>query len=100
MDNYQGEESKIILLSLVRSNNDDKIGYLSLKNRICVALSRAKHGFYMIGNMNLLAKNSSTWKLISKELQEQDAIGETLCLCCQTHGNISKVKVEEFKFAV
>lgn len=92
VDNYQGEESKIILLSLVRSNNDDKIGYLSLKNRICVALSRAKHGFYMIGNMNLLAKNSATWKLISKELQEQDAIGETLCLCCQTHGNISKIR--------
>lgn len=92
VDNYQGEESKIILLSLVRSNNDDKIGYLSLKNRICVALSRAKHGFYIIGNMNLLAKNSSTWKLIGKELQDQDAIGETLCLCCQTHGNISKVR--------
>lgn len=42
--------------------------------------------------MDLLAKNSSTWKLISKELQEQDAIGEQLNLCCQTHGNISKVK--------
>lgn len=62
-----------------------------MKNRICVALSRAKEGFYIIGNMNLLAKNSSTWKLIGKELQEQDAIGEQLCLRCQTHGNISKV---------
>lgn len=93
VDNYQGEESKIILLSLVRSNTEDKIGYLSLKNRICVALSRAKEGFYMIGNMNLLAKNSSTWKLIGKELQDQDAIGEVLLLRCQTHGNISKVKL-------
>lgn len=47
----------------------------------------------MIGNMNLLAKNSSTWKLIGKELQDQDAIGEVLQLRCQTHGNISKVKL-------
>lgn len=44
VDDFQGEESKIILLSLVRSNEDSKIGFLATENRICVALSRAKHG--------------------------------------------------------
>lgn len=44
VDNYQGEESKIILLSLVRNNKDNKIGFLGTENRICVALSRAREG--------------------------------------------------------
>jgi superfamily I DNA and/or RNA helicase len=50
VDNYQGEENNIIILSLVRSNADDKIGFLNIENRICVALSRAKVGFFLIGN--------------------------------------------------
>lgn len=44
VDNFQGEESRIVILSLVRSNRDGKIGFLSATNRICVALSRAKEG--------------------------------------------------------
>lgn len=52
VDNFQGEENDIIILSLVRSNEDENIGFLRVENRICVALSRAKQGFYLIGNMN------------------------------------------------
>lgn len=44
VDNFQGEESRIVILSLVRSNKEGKIGFLSAANRICVALSRAKEG--------------------------------------------------------
>lgn len=91
MDNYQGEESKIILLSLVRSNNENKIGYLALRNRICVALSRAREGFFMIGNMDLLSKNSPVWHDVRSELERQNAIGSELTLRCQTHDNMTKV---------
>ena len=42
VDNFQGEENEIIVLSLVRSNDDNRIGFLKTDNRICVALSRAK----------------------------------------------------------
>ena len=42
VDNFQGEENDIILLSLVRSNEENRIGFLKTDNRICVALSRAK----------------------------------------------------------
>jgi hypothetical protein len=47
VDNYQGEENDIVLLSLVRSNEDGKIGFLSIENRVCVALSRAKFNRYL-----------------------------------------------------
>jgi superfamily I DNA and/or RNA helicase len=42
VDNFQGEENDIIILSLVRSNDDNNIGFLQIENRVCVALSRAK----------------------------------------------------------
>lgn len=58
LDNYQGEESDIILLSLVRNNDDNKIGFLKIENRVCVALSRARNGLYIMGNMTQLAKAS------------------------------------------
>ena len=48
VDNYQGEENDIILLSLVRSNDQNNIGFLKTDNRICVAISRAKYVFVFI----------------------------------------------------
>ncbi|KAJ4367927.1 hypothetical protein N0V86_009767 [Didymella sp. IMI 355093] len=51
----------IVLLSLVRSNKHHSIGFLSNENRACVALSRAKRGFYLFGNAELLACESWTW---------------------------------------
>ena len=41
VDNFQGEEAKIIIVSLVRSNKDWKVGFLKTMNRINVLLSRA-----------------------------------------------------------
>lgn len=50
VDSYQGEENDIILLSLVRSNESLGIGFLESRNRLVVALSRARRGLYLFGN--------------------------------------------------
>lgn len=81
IDNYQGEQNKIVLLSLVRSNTDGGIGFLACKNRVCVALSRAQCGLYIVGNMNILNSNP-TWKKIESVLIERDAIGNEMPLTC------------------
>ncbi|PCD39296.1 hypothetical protein FGRA07_00567 [Fusarium graminearum] len=52
VDNFQGEEAKIIVISLVRSNPQQECGFLKTSNRINVLLSRAQHGMYIIGNQN------------------------------------------------
>lgn len=54
IDNFQGEESTIVLISLVRSNPEGNIGFLKMANRVNVLLSRAKHGMYLIGNPDTL----------------------------------------------
>nr|XP_053646669.1 NFX1-type zinc finger-containing protein 1-like [Cherax quadricarinatus] len=85
VDNFQGEESNIILLSLVRSNKEGKVGFLRTDNRVCVALSRAKHGLYIAGNMDQLKESSDLWKKIEEDLAKEGAIGKSLTLQCEYH---------------
>eukprot|EP00742_Colponemidia_sp_Colp-10_P011742 GILJ01013092.1.p1 GENE.GILJ01013092.1~~GILJ01013092.1.p1 ORF type:complete len:1832 (-),score=214.16 GILJ01013092.1:109-5445(-) len=85
VDNYQGEENEIILLSLVRSNKDSNVGFLKVSNRVCVALSRARKGFYALGNMDCLSEVSPLWVQIKQRLSEMGCIGPQLELRCQNH---------------
>ena len=98
VDNFQGEENDIILLSLVRSNSEGRIGFLGESNRICVALSRARQGFYCIGNFNLLKSHCKLWKEICDDLNTKEAIGDNLQLICKRHKNVTNVRcAREFK---
>ncbi|XP_038210049.1 NFX1-type zinc finger-containing protein 1-like [Zerene cesonia] len=93
VDNYQGEESKIIILSLVRNNAENRIGFLGTENRICVALSRAREGLYIFGNMSMLKNQSDLWKKINGTLDKASAIGTTLELRCESHpDNITQIE--------
>ncbi|KNG46299.1 dead box helicase [Stemphylium lycopersici] len=96
VDSYQGEENDIVLLSLVRSNNKRSIGFLSSENRACVALSRAKRGFYIFGNAELLACESGTWAAVvdimfkNKKPKvtngQERRVGYQFPLQCSNHG--------------
>ncbi|XP_051996715.1 NFX1-type zinc finger-containing protein 1-like [Xyrauchen texanus] len=84
VDKYQGEENDIVILSLVRSNREGRVGFLNISNRVCVALSRAKMGLYCIGNMEMLSK-VTLWSNILQCLRENDQVGRALILSCQNH---------------
>jgi superfamily I DNA and/or RNA helicase len=85
VDNYQGEENQIIMLSLVRSNLNETVGFLKTNNRICVALSRSKCGMFCIGNFTMIAKKSDTWKNIVDEAKTNGNFGESILLSCARH---------------
>ncbi|EFX83237.1 hypothetical protein DAPPUDRAFT_301907 [Daphnia pulex] len=91
VDNFQGEENDIIILSLVRSNDEAKVGFLKTENRVCVALSRAKKGFYLIGNMSNLAGSSKLWREVNKVLTSNGQIGPHFDLQCEVHHTVIKV---------
>ena len=61
---FKGEENKIIILSLVRSNKEDTAGFVAIDNRVCVALSRARDGMFVFGNFGLLGRRSSKFLLL------------------------------------
>ncbi|KAJ4367471.1 hypothetical protein N0V83_007054 [Neocucurbitaria cava] len=84
VDNFQGEEAKIIIVSLVRSNNEERVGFLKTSNRINVLLSRAQHGMYLIGNTETYA-SVSMWRKVIDMIRASDSVGESLGLCCPKH---------------
>eukprot|EP01114_Cavostelium_apophysatum_P013928 TRINITY_DN3479_c0_g1_i5.p1 TRINITY_DN3479_c0_g1~~TRINITY_DN3479_c0_g1_i5.p1 ORF type:complete len:1573 (+),score=432.49 TRINITY_DN3479_c0_g1_i5:735-5453(+) len=87
VDDYQGDENRVVLLSLVRSNKKKSIGFVKIVNRIIVSLSRAREGLYMIGNKNFLTSLSNEWFQVVKHLEKKKCCGEVLTLQCQKHPN-------------
>ena len=80
VDAYQGEENDIILLSLVRSNAQCKLGFTSVDNRVCVALSRARIGLFICANLQMLASKSELWKRVHRQLERKGRCGSSLPL--------------------
>ncbi|KAF5280965.1 hypothetical protein FQR65_LT14912 [Abscondita terminalis] len=83
LSRYYGN-NKIILLSLVRNNEEGQIGFLNHKSTITSALSRAREGLYMMGNMEMLRANE-IWAKVNDVLVSQRSLGQSLVLRCQIH---------------
>ncbi|KAK9724097.1 hypothetical protein RND81_05G047900 [Saponaria officinalis] len=62
VDGFQGGEEDIIIISTVRSNGNGSIGFLSNHQRTNVALTRARHCLWVIGNGTTLSNSASVWK--------------------------------------
>lgn len=84
VDNFQGEEAKVVVISLVRGNAERKCGFLRTSNRINVLLSRAQHGMYIIGNSDT-ASPVPMWAQVIAMLRLNRQIGPRLSLCCPRH---------------
>ncbi|KAH7493186.1 hypothetical protein FOMA001_g1913 [Fusarium oxysporum f. sp. matthiolae] len=99
VDNFQGEEAKVIIVSLVRSNAQRKVGFLRTENRINVLLSRAKNGMYLIGNSETYL-NVPMWADVHKQLYLADCVGNEIELCCPRHKDTTLTCSEPADFAL
>ncbi|KAL8747727.1 MAG: hypothetical protein Q9190_000426 [Brigantiaea leucoxantha] len=84
VDNFQGEEANVVILSFVRSNPQRKCGFLNSSNRINVALSRARHGMYIIGDTQT-ASSIPMWSEVIAMLEQNGNVGDSLALTCPRH---------------
>jgi ATP-dependent RNA/DNA helicase IGHMBP2 len=57
VDAFQGQERDIMLISLVRSNSEGEIGFLSNVRRMNVAMTRARHLLLMVGDSATLSSH-------------------------------------------
>jgi superfamily I DNA and/or RNA helicase len=83
VDGFQGREKDFILFSCVRarpnyqvnSHNGSAIGFVSDAARLNVALTRAKYGLYLLGNLQTL-QHDSMWSALITNARQRDLVVE------------------------
>ncbi|PBK69035.1 P-loop containing nucleoside triphosphate hydrolase protein [Armillaria solidipes] len=101
IDNYQGEESDIVVVSLTRSNPNNDIGFMCAPERLNVLLSRARNALIMIGNSDTFTnakKGKELWKSLFDLLKGQQHIYDGLPVKCEQHPNRTALLSTELQF--
>ncbi|KAF8002343.1 hypothetical protein HF325_003308 [Metschnikowia pulcherrima] len=76
IDAFQGREKDFLIMSCVRSNKLNKIGFLSDARRMNVALTRARYGLILIGDVECLKNSDGLWREYIESLEEAGSIKE------------------------
>ena len=63
VDGFQGQERDVILVSLVRSNDEGQIGFLRDLRRMNVAITRARMKLIIVGDSSTLTRHPFYRKL-------------------------------------
>ena len=88
IDGFQGQERDVVFISLVRSNDDGKIGFLSDLRRMNVAMTRARMKLVIIGSAATLTRHPFYEKLfLSQEMEngvkKVSEISDGESMCCE-----------------
>lgn len=100
-DNYQGEESDIIIVSLTRSNAAGDIDFMSSPQRVNVLLSRARNALIMIGNADTFMnsrKGKETWIPLMEQLKKDGHIYDGFPVKCERHLNKKAILARSDQF--
>lgn len=65
IDGVQGQECDVVIFSTVRSNPENRVGFLSDARRLNVAITRARFSLIVIGNADTLSSDRN-WEALVK----------------------------------
>ena len=88
IDGFQGQERDVVFISLVRSNDDGKIGFLSDLRRMNVAMTRARMKLVIIGSAVTLTRHPFYEKLFLSQkkgngVKKVSEISDGESMCCE-----------------
>lgn len=101
LDNYQGEESDIVIISLTRSNPNNDIGFMFSPERLNVLLSRARNGLIIVGNATTYThskKGGELWSKLVDLLRRGGHLYEGLPVKCERHPSRIATLVRSFSY--
>ncbi|KAI4920884.1 hypothetical protein J4E85_008999 [Alternaria conjuncta] len=101
IDNYQGEESDIVIACLTRSNDAGDIGFMSSPQRVNVLLSRARNGLIMIGNADTFMnsrKGKEVWVPLMDQLKRDGHVYDGFPVKCEQHPEKTALLTEKEQF--
>lgn len=101
IDNYQGEESDIVIACLTRSNDGGDIGFMSSPQRVNVLLSRARNGLIMIGNADTFMnsrKGKEVWIPLMVQLKRDGHVYDGFPVKCEQHPDKTALLTEKEHF--
>jgi len=84
VDAYQSQENDVVILITTRTRNRDeqvKMGMDFFKDdrRACVALTRARHAIFLIGDLVHVSEGQVWQKFIAKAIQSTSVVKEDYC---------------------
>jgi AAA domain len=71
VDSAQGSEADVVVLSCVRCNRRSILGFISDRNRQCVALSRARERLIVVGSQRTLMRDL-TWDAVIRACKDSE----------------------------
>lgn len=74
IDAFQGREKDFLIMSCVRSNAQNKIGFLNDARRLNVALTRARYGLILVGDFSCLSKADPLWREYLDTLKQKNLV--------------------------
>nr|XP_018911146.1 PREDICTED: uncharacterized protein LOC109039891 [Bemisia tabaci]XP_018911147.1 PREDICTED: uncharacterized protein LOC109039891 [Bemisia tabaci] len=101
IDNFQGEEAKIIVASLTRSNASNDIGFMYAPERLNVLISRARDALILIGNAEHFMgsrKGGDLWTRFIGMLKAGNHVYDGFPVHCERHPDRSALLKKPIDF--